>query len=117
MAWYLGGVRIYVEKDSDWQVDPRLGMIDVLDSSQTIVHHAGRPSYLRSLTFVVFSGYQENILPLATGSGIPLVSDQGAQGNVIVKNFKADRILDISRITPVYRVTTELIYSSGLVEE
>ena len=109
MAWTLNGVRVYVEKDTDWQLTPRIGEVNVLDSNQTIIHCAGRPSYTRSLTFVVFSGYQANILTLPLCSGIPLVSDQGAQGDVIIKSLKADRLLDISRTTAVYRITCELI--------
>jgi len=109
MAWTLDGVRIFVEKDTDWQTEPRLGENDVLDSTQTQLHYAGRPSYRRTLTFVVFSGYQANILPLADGVVKALVSDISAQGDVVVMSFKADRILDTSRDTAVYRVTAELV--------
>ena len=109
MSWTINGVRIYVEDDTDWQWTPRIGEINVLDSSETIVHHAGRPSYTRTLQFVVFSGYHANILTLPSGTAMPLVSDQGNQGDVIIKSVKAKRLLDISRVTPVYRVTMELL--------
>lgn len=115
--WYLGGYRIYVEKDSGWQTTPRLGEINVLDSQQTLLHDAGRPSYIRSLTFVVFSGYHESIIPLANNTvhsdGLLLLSDQHpaapGEGYVYVKTMKADRLYDRSRLTAVYRVTVELI--------
>lgn len=110
MAWYIHGQRIYVEKDTGWQASPRRGEIDVLDSTQTLIHCAGRPSYKRTLTFVLFSGYHANILPLADiCSGIPLISDQGAEGDVYIMNLKADRIFDTSRTTPVFRITAELL--------
>lgn len=113
MAWTLGGQRIYTEKDTGWQTDPRLGEIDVLDSKETILHCAGRPSYRRTITFVVFSGYHINILPLADclvwSGGLALVSDQGAEGLVQIKSFKSERLFDISRTTPVFRITCELI--------
>lgn len=109
MPWTIEGVRIYVEEDTDWICVPRIGEINVLDSTETIIHRAGRPSYTRTIQFVVFSGYQANILPLCVASGITLVSDQGGQGDVWIKSAKAKRLLDTSRVTPVYRVTMELI--------
>lgn len=113
MAWTLGGIRIYTEKDTGWQAEPRIGEIDVLDSNETILHCAGRPSYRRTITFVVFSGYHANIIPLASclvySGGVALISDQGAEGLVQIKSLKADRLFDTSRTTPVFRVTCELI--------
>lgn len=113
MAWTLNGVRIYVEDDTDWQWTPRIGEIDVLDSTQTIMHHAGRPSYKRTLQFVIFSGYHANILSLPSGIAIPLVSDLGAQGDVTIKSIKAKRLLDTSRTTGVYRCTCECTKSGS----
>jgi len=109
MAWFINAHRIYVEKDTGWQCQPRIGEIDVLDSIKTIIHTAGRPSYRRNITAVVFSGYAANILPLANGSGYPLLSDQGNEGNVVIKNLKGERLFDTSRTTPVIRFTMELI--------
>ena len=112
MAWTLGGHRIYVEKDSGWIASPRVGEINVLDSSETIIHCAGRPSYTRNITFVVFSGYDVNIIPLAdtcSVSGVLLTSDQGNEGYVYIKTLKPERLLDTSRITAVIRVNAELI--------
>ena len=106
MAWFLDGVRVYVEKDSGWDHAPRIGEINILDSSQTIIHTAGRPSYTRDIVFVVFSGYHASILPIVNG---PLVSDQGAEGDVVVKNMSAERLQDIKRSTAVFRVTCTLI--------
>jgi len=108
MAWTLDGQRIYVEKDTGWQLQPRIGEIDVLDSTETLYHYAGKPSPTRTLVFVVLSGYHTNIYPLADGTGKALVSDQGAEGSVIIKNIKADRLQDIKRADAVFRVTTEL---------
>jgi len=108
--WYLGGVRIYVEKDSGWKVQPRRGEINVLDSNETIIHCAGRPSYTRNLTFVVVSGYENNILPLAdVCSGVELCTDHGSAGNVTIKSISADRLQAINHPNPVYRVTIECI--------
>lgn len=109
MAWYLDGKRIYVEKDSGWIAERRSAFIEPLDSTQTTIHDSGRPSYRRTLQFVVFSGFHENILPLADGTYKPLLSDQGNEGNVYINTFEPERLHDISRETAVFRVTTELI--------
>ncbi|GAH04230.1 unnamed protein product [marine sediment metagenome] len=109
MPWTIAGIRIYVEKDTGWETTPRLAEINILDSFQTIVHEAGRPSYTRSLGFVVFSGYFANIAPLADGVAHALVSDQGAEGDVFIKSLKPTRLLDISRVTVVTRVAMDLI--------
>lgn len=109
MAWYLNSERIYVEEDSGWKVERRNSEIDILDSNKTIIHDAGRKSYTRDITFVVFSGYENRILPIIdNASGISLTSDQGAQGNVYVHRFEPKRLQDVSRDTPVYRITMEL---------
>jgi hypothetical protein len=109
MAWYLNGERIYVEQDTGWKVERRSSEIDILDSNKTIIHDAGRKSYKRDITFVVFSGYSSRILPIINNaSGISLTSDQGAQGDIYIHNFEAERLQDISRNTPVYRVTMEI---------
>lgn len=111
MAWTIAGKRIFVEKDTGWQTQPRQGKIDVLDSNQTIIHGAGRPSYTRTLVFIVFSGYEADILPLADNTAKALISDQGAQGDVIITNLRGDRLQDIKRTTPVYRITMEITKS------
>lgn len=109
MAWTLGGERIYVEEDTGWVLTPRYGEIDILDSTQTILHYAGLPSKKRTITFVVFSGYHDNIIPLLDGTSKALVSDQGSEGNVYIKDVSAERLRDISRTTEVHRVTMELM--------
>jgi len=110
MAWTLGGVRIYVEEDTGWLRSRRQAKIEVLDSNKTIVHDAGRPSDRREITFVMFSGYENSVLPLLSGSGVELVSDQGSQGNVIIMGEPSTtRLRAINYDTPVYRVTMELM--------
>ena len=106
MAWTLAGQRIYVEQDTAWQHTPRIGEVNVLDSEETILHYAGRPSYTRQIVFVVFSGYGTNILPITSGI---LVSDQCNEGQVVVKSCKGTRLFDTSRTTSVVRVTMELL--------
>ncbi len=108
MAWYIDGKRVYVTSDTGWQVVPRQGDINILNSSQTIVHFAGRESYKRALVFVVFSGYAANILTLPVDSAVPLISDQGAEGDVVIRSIKSKRMTDTSRTTPVMEVTMDV---------
>jgi len=112
MAWYINGKRIYVEEDTGWKVTSRLSEIDVLDSTKTIFHYAGHPSYTRSLTFVVFSGYYADILSLPLGEGVTLISDLGSE-SVIIKSIEPKRLRDISRTTAVMRCTMELAYNDA----
>jgi len=109
-GWFIESVRIYVEEDSGLLTTPRIGKIDVLDSNQTILHHAGRPSYTRTLTFVVFSGYHAAVLPLADGAAKTLTSyDETNEGDYIITSLKGKRLQDISRTTRVFRITMDLV--------
>jgi hypothetical protein len=108
MTWRLNGVRIYVEDDSGWQPNPRKGEINLLDTEYTIVHHAGRESHRRELGFVVFSGYYENILPLANMDSISLEDDEGATTDVTVISLTPERLYDYLDRN-IHRVKVELL--------
>lgn len=110
MAWTLGGVRIYVTEDTGPIRGRRQARIEVIDSIKTTVHDAGRPSDRREITFYVFSGYENDILPLVNGSGVELVSDEGSQGNwIIMGEPTPQRQRAINYDTSVYTVTMELM--------
>jgi hypothetical protein len=86
MTWKLGGVRIYVEEDSGWKSEPRRGTIDLLDTDYTIIHDAGTRSLQRDITFVVFSGYYNDIMPLVASGTILFEDDDGTTTNVAIMN-------------------------------
>jgi hypothetical protein len=86
MTWKLGGHRIYVEKDSDWIIEPRKGTVDELDTNYTHIHTAGRRSQTRKITFVVFSGYGTNIKPLIDDSTTTFEDEEGNIFTVSIMN-------------------------------
>ncbi len=109
MAWYLDGTRIYVEEDTGWIPKVRLGELNILDSTQTVIHKIGVGSYTRTLQFVVFDAYKVWLLDNALLTTVPLISDQGAEGNVEIKSISADRIQALNYAGPVSRITVELV--------
>ncbi|GAI91534.1 unnamed protein product, partial [marine sediment metagenome] len=74
----------------------------------TLIHYAGRESHRRAIVFVVFSGYNNDIVPLPIDEAVPLISDQGAEGDVVIRNISGKRMRDISRTTPVMEVNMDL---------
>ena len=92
MTWKLNGVRVYVEDDSGWISSPRKGTIELLDTNYSIIQTAGRESYKRELSFVVFSGYATSILPLAVEDSITFEDDEGTSTNVSIMNLSATRL-------------------------
>ncbi len=106
--WSLGNVTIHVDKDSGWQAKPRKGTVELLDTEYSVIHYAGRPSYARSLSFVVFSGYAEEVLPLLTEESVTLVEDSGASTSVTIMDLKGERLYDY-KLRDIYRVNVELL--------
>jgi len=107
MTWHLNSVRIYVEEDSGWNAEPRKGTIELLDTNYSIIHDAGRPSYERDLTFVIFSGYAADILPLLTSGIVVLTDDEANETNVSIMTAPATRLYDFEgRI--IFRVNANL---------
>jgi hypothetical protein len=113
MTWKLGGNRIYVEKDSGWIPIPRKGQIDLLDTSYSILHTAGRESLKREITFVVFSGYESNILPLVDDTSVSFEDGDGDTYTVSIMDKP-----NVSRVynyrdsfdgTKVYRISMQLM--------
>ena len=108
MTWKLNGIRVYVEDDSGWNSTPRKGTIELLDTSYSIIQTAGRESYKRELSFVVFSGYVANILPLAVEDSITLEDDDGVITNVSIMGLNATRLYDYDD-RKVHRVKLDLL--------
>jgi len=107
MAWYLNGIRIYVEEDSSWKADPRKGTIELLDTNYSIIHTAGRPSYDREITFVVFSGYATNILPLVSSGTVTFTDDSATTTDVTIMKAPATRLYDFEG-REIFRVSATL---------
>lgn len=108
MTWRLNSVRIYVEDDSGWNPTPRKGLINILNSNNTIVHQAGREAHKRSISFVVFSGYYNSILPITAMGTVVFEDDAGTQTNVTVLSMSAERLYDYHD-RKIHRVKVELM--------
>lgn len=113
MTWKIGGHRIYVEKDSGWQSNPRKGQIDLLDTAYSIIHVSGRESLTRKVTFVIFANYETNILPLVSTSIVTFEDSDGVVSNVtILKQPETDRLYnyrDTLDSTEIYRISMVLM--------
>lgn len=108
MTYKINNTRIYVEKDSGWQYKPRKGTVELLDTNYSIIHTAGRPSYSRSITFVVFSGYANDILPIANMTSVNFEDSAGTVTAVSVMDFKPEKLYDYFN-RDIYRVSMELL--------
>ena len=107
MSFFLNGVRIYVEEDSSWKTEPRKGTIELLDTEYSIIHTAGRPSYDREITFVVFSGYLASILPTLTIASVNFTDDTPTTTAVTVMKLSPTRLYDYQG-REVFRVSATL---------
>lgn len=108
MTWKLSGIRIYVENDSGWKPIPRKATINLLDTTSSILQTAGRESHRRELQFVVFSGFANNILPLASENSVTLEDDDDVETTVSILNMSPERLYDYHD-REVHRIKVELL--------
>ncbi len=106
--WKLNETRVYMEKDSGWYCEPRKGTVELLDTSSSILHTAGRPSYRRDLTFVTFSGFSTDVLPLVDDDTVTLEDDLGNTTSVSILNFKPERLYDY-KLREIHRCNITVI--------
>ena len=108
MTWKLGGIRIYVEDDSGWKPTLRKDTINLLDTTSSILQTAGRESHRRDLQFVVFSGFANNILPLADDITVLFEDDDDLETTVSIMSMSPERLYDYND-RKVHRVKVELM--------
>ena len=102
-TWHLGDIYIAVEADTTLYPKLRLGIVDILDSNELLMHTGGSEILSRRLDGVIFSDL--DALLYMTGSGYwPLVSDQGAEGNYRITDLNSERLQALNYSEPVYRV-------------
>lgn len=107
-TWALSNINIAVEEDSlDYPV-VRMGKQGPLEHNYSIGHHGGTEAMHRDLKFVLFSGYEQQFLPLVGSGYHALVSDQGAEGDYFIAAVRADRLHANNQPKPVFRITAEL---------
>ena len=108
MSWTLGGVTIYVIKDTGDQPRPRIDYINPITTAETTyINTHGRDSHERSITAYCMENYA-TVMSLVDGLAKALTSPWGAEGDYIIKTIKSERIQDITRDAPVVRVTLDM---------
>jgi hypothetical protein len=108
--WTFAGYRIIVDGDQG-RPDPHIGIHDVLDGTESVIHYFGFGSPTRTLSAWLLDNPNdiedlEDYCEFATPG--ELVSDQGSEGNWIITSISKQRIRDIKRVKPVWKLTIEL---------
>lgn len=111
-TWVLGDVTVTVEQDSEDHIPTRIGFLDVLDSSGTIIHFGGTEAKQRDMQLVMFSGYETIFNPMI-GSGYHMLeSDQGYEGLYVIKAASPERLQALNQENIVIRSKVNLIKES-----
>jgi len=108
--WTLGGYRVIVNGDSG-KPEPKISEHFVLDGTESVYHYFGYGSPTRTLTGHLLDNPDDlpSLVALCnTATPSALVSDQGAEGDYIITSIAHQRIVDIKRVKPVWRLTIEL---------
>lgn len=110
-TWSLGGVSLYVIKDSGDEVRPRIDYINPLTTAQTtFIRQHGRDSDKREIQAYMISNYS-SLAALIDGTAQSLISPWGSEGTYVIIDTKSERIQDFdqcdARLT--VKVTIDLI--------
>jgi hypothetical protein len=108
--WTLGGYRIIVNGDSG-KPEPKVSEHFVLDGTESVFHYFGYGSPSRTLTGHLLDNPDDldDLVTLCnTATPSTLVTDQGSEGDWIIMSIQYQRIVDIKRQKPVWRLTLEL---------
>ena len=110
-SWSLGGVPLYVVRDSGDEPRPRVDMINPITSSQTTyVNQHGKDSPRREIQCFAIENYS-SVFDLVDGTAKTLISPWGNEGTYVVIDTDAERVQDFtqcdSRLT--VRVTLDLV--------
>ena len=114
----LAGVGIYIEQDSGWIPEPRYAEIDVLDSSETILHHLSTPSHRRVITATIWKspGSYATLVQASDDHEAVTFSGDVDSGQVYIRTIEGQRIQNIAGDSAadrfVMRFTAELTKAS-----
>lgn len=107
-TWTLGGLSITVQDDSlDYPI-VRMGRLGPLEHNYSIGHYGGTESMARDIRFTIFSGYDDNLIPLVGSGYHTLVSDQGAEGDYFIVSVRGERLQALNKLSSVFKVTATL---------
>ena len=110
-TWSLGGVSLYVIKDSGDEVRPRIDYINPLTTIQTTyIRQHGRDSAKREIQAYLLGNYS-SIFALVDGTAKALVSPWGSEGTYVIIETKSERIQDFVNCTArlTVKVTIDLV--------
>ena len=107
-TWTLGGLSIAVQDDSlDYPI-VRMGRLEPLEHNYSIGHYGGTESAARDIKFTIFSGYDDNLIPLVGSGYHALVSDQGEEGDYFIVSIRGERLQALNKLSSVFKVTASL---------
>lgn len=111
MSWSLGGVTIYVDKDSYWKRELVMARLQVIGATSETLHYGGCRSRTRELGFYVESQANMNSIQSMSGGSAPveLVSDQGSEGNVHILSLTPERKQALNKSEPWWYCQATLI--------
>lgn len=110
-SWSLGGVPLYVVKDSGDEPRPRVDYINPITSTQTTyIRQHGKDSPKRELQAFAIENYPD-VFALVDGTAKALVSPWGNEGTYVVMDTKSDRVQDFSQCESrlTVRLTLDLV--------
>jgi len=113
--WSFNGINIIVEKDSQDSPTARIGVLDVLGSTEPLIHFGGLEQYHRELQLVMYDGYDTLLAPLIDSGYYTLISDQGNEGRYAILSARPQQLQALNYDTVVHRVTLNLLKSISSV--
>lgn len=110
-SWSLGGVPIYVVKDSDDEPRPRVDMINPMVTTQTTyISQHGKESPKRELQAFLIENYSD-LFALVDGTAKALISPWGNEGTYVITDTKSERVQDFTQCDArlTVKVTIDLV--------
>jgi hypothetical protein len=110
-SWSLGGVSLYVFKDSGDEPRPRIDYVNPITTTQTTyIQQHGKDSPKRELQAYLIENYV-SLFNLVDGTAKALVSPWGSEGTYVITDTKSERVQDFTfcgaRVT--VRVTIDMV--------
>ena len=116
MVWSLGGVLVHPE-DEEWEVEisALYAVQTPINAQSSNIQWYGTPSERGSLNGILFENSNSNVgksslrMYATSGSTVPLITDQGAEGSYRIQSIRFRRKQALNFTQPVWRFSAELI--------
>lgn len=116
MPWSLGGVFLSPDDEEyEFEITAQYAVQTVIGAQSSDVQWYGTPSERRRLDGILFENSNSNVglssldNYATSGSTVPLITDQGADGSYKIASLRARRKQALNYTQPVWRVSLELI--------